>query len=475
MRRKYLSRRENLSKNQKIQKEPDIIQKEIESKDIDPFEIEQRKFDLQDSIPIAKKSSGMLPKKSNETESKKNEVNEILTTAQGISSTVSKIKDIKKRSDEFDKEINALSNEDFYHLDFGKVLPKSDYKSKVMELGKEISLIVEKTTNRKIKIMKLLLENEKKQTRILNNIIKDKMKKLLEEDRETQKLLGEETTSMIEKTSEQKLKVSKLQLENEIQSSKKINSKINKNLKEIERLDKEIRIQRNKLEDEIREKTEKLIQTERLSAIGELAARVAHDLRNPLSVIKGSTELIKFRSKNNKEEFYERQIGMIDRSINRMVHQIEDVLDFVKPLPINIKKNSLLETITSSAEKTKLPREITLKLPTNDVIFEFDKEKLDVVFDNILTNASQAMEGKGNITIRILEKSDQIVIEVEDSGPGIPKQILTKIFEPLVTTKQTGTGLGLSSCKGVIEQHGGEISVKNNPTTFTIKLPKFQK
>jgi two-component system sensor histidine kinase HydH len=82
------------------------------------------------------------------------------------------------------------------------------------------------------------------------------------------------------------------------------------------------------------------------------------------------------------------------------------------------------------------------------------------------------MNNKGEINVRLLDKDEYIIIEIEDSGSGIPEENLEKIFDPLFTTKQTGTGLGLVTCKNIIEQHGGTISVTSPPTIFTIKLPK---
>ena len=90
----------------------------------------------------------------------------------------------------------------------------------------------------------------------------------------------------------------------------------------------------------------------------------------------------------------------------------------------------------------------------------------------MITNAIEAIESKGKIDIRLIDKNDYVIIDIEDSGPGIPENILPKIFDPLFTTKQSGTGLGLPSCKNIIQQHSGIIMVKTNPTIFTIKLPK---
>jgi len=96
-----------------------------------------------------------------------------------------------------------------------------------------------------------------------------------------------------------------------------------------------------------------------------------------------------------------------------------------------------------------------------------------VVFDNLLTNSLQAINYNGEITIRITDLESEVEIQVEDSGDGVPTEIISRVFEPLFTTKKKGTGLGLASCKSIVEQHGGSISVKNKPSIFTIKLPKM--
>ena len=110
-------------------------------------------------------------------------------------------------------------------------------------------------------------------------------------------------------------------------------------------------------------------------------------------------------------------------------------------------------------------------IPENEVSIECDHSKLEVVFMNLITSAIQAIEDNGDVYIRINVDSDFITIDVENSGSEIPAHVLTKIFDSLFTTKASGTGLGLPFCKKTVEQHNGTISVSNNPTTFTIKLP----
>ena len=114
---------------------------------------------------------------------------------------------------------------------------------------------------------------------------------------------------------------------------------------------------------------------------------------------------------------------------------------------------------------------IIINLPEKDFKISCDSRKIEGVLSNILNNAVQALDGQGEIDVEITADSKFVTIQIKDSGPGISDENLSKIFEPMFTTKTTGTGLGLVICKSIVEQHGGEISVSNKPTTFTITLP----
>ena len=261
--------------------------------------------------------------------------------------------------------------------------------------------------------------------------------------------------------------------ESEKNQSNVLYDKLQESLNHIAKAEERLKHQRDQLEVEVKEKTKKLIQAERLSAIGELSARLAHDLRNPLTVIKGSIEIVK--AKNNKDEtgFSSKQIGMMERAVASMSHQIDDVLEFVKIHTLRTSRNSLLETIGLSIAKIKNQEQLSIIIPEKDVEFVYDTDKLEVVFDNILSNAIDALQGQGKITFRINDFETEVTIEIKDSGNGASDDILPKIFEPLFTTKQKGTGLGLASCKSIIEQHGGTIYAKNKPSAIIIKLPKM--
>jgi len=285
--------------------------------------------------------------------------------------------------------------------------------------------------------------------------------------------INSELSELIEKYGEEKLDLMKKLFINEKKQTKEINQKLKENLSRIAISEQKLIHQRDDLEIELREKNKRLVQVERLSAIGELTARLAHDLRNPLTVIKGVVEISKTKNKPQKNSFSEKQLSMMERAISRMSNQIDDVLEFVKIQSLRTSRNSLLDTLGLSLAKIQKSDDVKIIIPEKDIECVYDVDKIEVVFDNLITNAFQSINGNGCITIRMIDLENDVIIEVEDSGPGVSDDIMFKIFEPLFTTKKKGTGLGLVSCKSIIEQHGGSISVKNKPSVFTIKLPKM--
>ena len=210
---------------------------------------------------------------------------------------------------------------------------------------------------------------------------------------------------------------------------------------------------------------------EHLAKIGELASSLTHNLRNPLGVISATVEIIEATSKDSLDEKTLSRLSRITDSTKNMSHQIEDVLNFVRNKPLDLDVISFSKMLHSTINNLEIPNRVNVHLPENDVSIECDHSKLEVVFMNLITNAIQAIEGKGDVFIRVNVDSDFITIDVENSGSEIPSHVLPKIFDSLFTTKASGTGLGLPFCKKTIEQHKGTISVSNNPTTFTIKLP----
>lgn len=179
------------------------------------------------------------------------------------------------------------------------------------------------------------------------------------------------------------------------------------------------------------------------------------------------------RINNKSDPKLDEYIPMINDAVSRINHQINQVLGFVKTIPLDKKLISISNILYDSIKSISLPENITITLPENDFSLMADKIQLSVAFTNILLNAIEEMgTNKGIITIRCKNEKNNLIIEFEDSGDGISKENISKIFEPLFTTKQTGTGLGLSSVRAIIESHGGTISVKSSPTVFTITLPQ---
>ena len=172
--------------------------------------------------------------------------------------------------------------------------------------------------------------------------------------------------------------------------------------------------------------SKKLIAIERLSAIGELSARVAHDIRNPLSVIKNSLGNIKLLK--NEPEKLDKTIDRCDRAVDRIAHQIDGVMGFLKESPIEGERISLSEIIQSSIIGIPNQERIKIILPIKDVEVVGDKMKLESLFYNLIINAVQKFKSNGIITIKSFEESkNKIVITVSDDGDSIPKNYLKSI------------------------------------------------
>jgi len=224
---------------------------------------------------------------------------------------------------------------------------------------------------------------------------------------------------------------------------------------------------------EIDKLRDELIEKEGMALLGGFSARLAHDLRNPLAIIMTSLENI--RMLYGGGEVQVKQFEKIERSIERMTHQIDDVLNFVKESPLTFTETKTSKVILESLDSLVIPSRIKLILPENDVKLVCDKKQLVIALNNLVLNGIQAIVDSGTIEITVEENNDEVVIQIKDSGEPIPKENLDRIFEPLFTTKQQGIGLGLVSVKSIIKAHGGTISVTSPPVIFTITLPKRMK
>lgn len=209
----------------------------------------------------------------------------------------------------------------------------------------------------------------------------------------------------------------------------------------------------------------------KLTAMGSMSARLAHDIRNLLSTIKTTVDLIKSNAGDMGERAIE-QHKRLDRAVEKMTFQVNSVMDFVRTNPLELNDHDILDIVESAMSEIEIPAGISIRKPEGGVRARCDKKNMEVVMANLIVNAIQAVGTEGEVIIRAKVMNDKCIIEVEDTGPGIPAEILPRIFEPLYTTKETGTGLGLLSCRSIIEQHDGTLKAFNNPTRFVIELPR---
>jgi len=217
-------------------------------------------------------------------------------------------------------------------------------------------------------------------------------------------------------------------------------------------------------------KSKKQQQLEKFALVGQLTGNIVHELRNPLSVIQITLENMKMAY--GVDDVKQQQFDRIERSINRILDQVGEILDFGKESPIVFEETKFSKVLFESLDSIKIPDNIKLVLPKNDVDMHCDLRQFAIVLNNLILNGIQAISGKGLIIIDVNENNDEIIVEIEDSGKGIPKKDLPHIFNPLFTTKKQGTGLGLVHVKSIVQAHGGTIFVTSRPTIFRITLPK---
>ncbi|MFT3692948.1 MAG: ATP-binding protein [Kofleriaceae bacterium] len=209
---------------------------------------------------------------------------------------------------------------------------------------------------------------------------------------------------------------------------------------------------------------------ERLATVGQLAAGIAHEIRNPLASISGSIELLQ-RSPGTSEDD-QTLMQIVHREIQRLNVLIGDLLDYANPRPaepVDFDLGSLVEETLRVARSETADVEIVDDIQPIEI--HADPAKLRQVVWNLVRNATQA--GK-HVSVSVKRRGDQAVIAVADDGPGIPKELLAKIFDPFVTTKQKGTGLGLATSHAVVAELNGRIDVETDAgkgTTMTVTLP----
>jgi signal transduction histidine kinase len=208
---------------------------------------------------------------------------------------------------------------------------------------------------------------------------------------------------------------------------------------------------------------------ERLAALGQLSAGLAHELRNALGVIRGSAELI-VKHTSEENEVAREMAALVAREVDRTSSLVTRFLDFARPSALQRSVQALPEVIERATQGFPVDTEYDPELPA----FSFDAEMMERVFVNLLSNGAQAMPNGGRLRVRARRAGEAAEVEVTDAGVGIAPENRESIFNPFFTTKPDGVGLGLAIVSKIIDDHGGKIAVESEVgvgTTFRISLP----
>jgi two-component system sensor histidine kinase HydH len=229
----------------------------------------------------------------------------------------------------------------------------------------------------------------------------------------------------------------------------------------------------------IKQLEEQLRRSERLAALGRLAAGVAHEIRNPLSSIKGFATIL--AGKADKDPQAQKIAQVMQQEVDRLNRVITELLDFARPIEIrkqHVDCSELLRHTIRLIEKDASSQGVSIEahVEPDGLQADLDPDRFAQVLLNLYLNALQAMETGGSLRIKVQPEKEQIVWTVADSGVGIPPENIPHIFDPYFTTKPHGVGLGLAIVHKLIEAHDGDIEAASSPgqgTTFMVRIPRL--
>jgi len=215
----------------------------------------------------------------------------------------------------------------------------------------------------------------------------------------------------------------------------------------------------------------------KLDDLSQMAAGIAHEIRNPLTSIKGASSLLRDNLKRAADPNCQDYCNLITEEVDRIDHILDNFRYFTRPLkiePDHISINEVIQRTVKLAEVGTLDFRIKLDLSSDLPMLEADASLMKQVFLNLIKNAIEACGSKGEVVIKTEKKAPLVIVSFSDNGPGIPPQLLTRIFEPFFTTKATGMGVGLSITQRILQAHQGRIEVNNlspRGTRFSLFLP----
>lgn len=233
-------------------------------------------------------------------------------------------------------------------------------------------------------------------------------------------------------------------------------------------------------EEELNRKNSELLQSNKLAAIGTLAAGVAHELNNPLNNIYLSVQVLKRIIGEDCPTPVREIVDDITTQTSRVKHIVGELLEFARGREPELRKvelNELLSRAFKAVSNTLNVDNIIFSINSDrdDIVINADQGQMEQVFINLFHNAVEAMDGVGTLKVDVESQEDVMKIHVSDTGKGIPSEAIEKLFEPFFTTKDKGTGLGLAITFNIIQRHGGEIRAEREAgmgSTFHITLPK---
>ncbi len=237
----------------------------------------------------------------------------------------------------------------------------------------------------------------------------------------------------------------------------------------------------NRLGGQLYEREQEVLAKERLSALGTFSAGMAHELKNPLNIISSYSQLLQRKLEDGSKE--KKHVDIIHSEVHRATRIINDLMNFSRQKSLAVKPvsvSSFLEQLDKNFNSIEKNKHINLSLISEDCeSFNIDEDLFFQVVINLVENATHVLEENKTespkIDVKIYKDTDNVFVSIRDNGPGIPEEIIQKIFEPFYTTKTVGkgTGLGLAYCQGIVQQHEGNLKVNSQPgeTEFLITIP----
>ncbi|HEX7667620.1 MAG TPA: PAS domain-containing protein [Polyangiaceae bacterium] len=249
--------------------------------------------------------------------------------------------------------------------------------------------------------------------------------------------------------------------------------------------EEELRITNQELERRVEERTSALqraqldlLRKEKLTELGKLAGGVAHEIRNPLSAINNAAYVLERQLSSDLSPDAAAALAIIHEEVRRANHIVSDLLDYARVREPNRRPVLTSLLIEAAIRAADVPGEVGVRVPKSDrpPSVMVDATQCEAALSNVLRNSVEAMHGHGEITIEEDESESSVFLRVRDNGPGVATEVENRLFEPLVTTKVSGLGLGLVTARTLVEGQGGTLTFerKGETSSFVIKLPRMQ-